>query len=861
MELKNYQKAVLRDLGQFLGLLNGNISVAESYKQYWENKQVPVGFGGMEPYRDMLPGVPNVCLKVPTGGGKTFLAASALRPIFDALPHTKTQAVVWLVPSDAILEQTQRTLSTAEHPYRQRISTDFSHRVEVYTKNQLLDGQNFCPATVSTQLSIFVLSYDSFRTSKKEGRKAYQENGNLKSFADTWNNPDILLADCDETALIQVIRSLNPVIVVDESHHAASTLSKEMLVNFNPSFVLDLTATPKQESNIIAYVDALQLKQENMVKLPVIVYNRHTQQDVLIDAINIRNKLEDAAVRERGTSGRYIRPIALIQAEPRTKDDSTTFEKVKKLLMESGIPESYIAIKTADKDEIKGVNLLSEDCPTRYIITVNALKEGWDCPFAYVLATIANRSSQVDVEQILGRVLRLPYTMKNADGVLNISYCITSSADFQATLTRVVEALNHAGFSEKDYRDGTIEDSVFPMPVVPTLALEQNNFLEIDVHAVRQATADAPPMEPAHYLLFTGALQQAQQYEAQAQATGNITLDAAPTEVRSKMNIFRMNDEFRQAAMELRIAQFVTKRGIPLLGGETTQLLEKVHLLEDFSLRDKSSEIDFTSLEAEIAQVDITQGATSTPKAWKLTGRDNAYFREYFNSRPPQSRVQICTDILRRELSKINILDDGEIAAYVRRVVEAFTPEQLEELQISPSSYLIKIRSKIESLMDAHAEDMFNLWVEQGRIFCEPRYALPETISPALFTKTYRKTLYTAEEEMNSLECRIAGELTSTNMTNIVWWHRNISRRGMRINGSVTAYPDIIAMTVSGKILLIEPKGDHLANDDSRQKARIGRKWQELAGPQYRYYMVFENKRMENAVLLDEFLRILDGLT
>lgn len=99
--------------------------------------------------------------------------------------------------------------------------------------------------------------------------------------------------------MIQVIRKLNPVVIVDESHHATSKLSKEMLQNFNPSFVLDLTATPKRESNIISFVDARQLKAENMVKLPVIVYNRKSQEDVFISAVSLRRKLELEAVQEQ----------------------------------------------------------------------------------------------------------------------------------------------------------------------------------------------------------------------------------------------------------------------------------------------------------------------------------------------------------------------------------------------------------------------------------------------------------------------------------------------------------------------------------------------------------------------------------
>ena len=233
-------------------------------------------------------------------------------------------------------------------------------------------------------------------------------------------------------------------MIIDESHHAQTTLSKEMKANFNPCFVLELTATPKEDSNIISFVDASALKRENMVKIPVIVYNRKSQDDVISDAITVRAKLEAAAEKERANGGKYIRPIVLFQAQPRVGTENTTFEKIKKILIEVGIPSEQIAVKTSEVNDLKKVDLLSEDCPIRYIITVNALKEGWDCPFAYVLATIANKTSSVDVEQILGRVLRLPNTHKNSNQTLNVSYVITSSNDFHATLENVVKGLNQA---------------------------------------------------------------------------------------------------------------------------------------------------------------------------------------------------------------------------------------------------------------------------------------------------------------------------------------------------------------------------------------------------------------------------------
>src|SRR5690554_7063416 len=95
---------------------------------------------------------------------------------------------------------------------------------------------------------------------------------------------------------------------------------------------------------------------------------------------------------------------------------------------------------------------MSKECEVRYIITINALKEGWDCPFAYILASLADKSSSVDVEQILGRVLRQPYVQKHKSFQLNLSYVLTASAKFNETLQSIVKGLQESGFSEKDYR-------------------------------------------------------------------------------------------------------------------------------------------------------------------------------------------------------------------------------------------------------------------------------------------------------------------------------------------------------------------------------------------------------------------------
>lgn len=882
MELKPYQKNVIADLVRFLELVNEKKYASKAYAALWEEKNVVVdgGINGMPFYHTEVSGAPEVCFKVPTGGGKTFLAASSIKPIFDSMPTNRAKAVVWLVPSEAILTQTYNALCDVNHPYRQKIDTDFGSRVEVYSKAQLLNGQNFNPTTVAEQLSIFVLSYDSFRANKKEGRKAYQENGNLATFHKQLTDKSVLLPDTDESALIQVIRALNPVVIVDESHHANTPLGIEMKQNFNPCLILELTATPRPNSNIISFVDAAQLKKANMVKLPVIVYNRKTQDDVFADAINLRRKLEAQAIKDQQTTGRYIRPIVLLQAQPKTNEDSTTYQKIKHILLEAGIPANHIAIKTADnKDELKGVNLMSPDCPIRYIITVNALNEGWDCPFAYVLATVANRTSSVDVEQILGRVLRLPYTQKNPNNVLNISYVVTCSANFYQTLDKVVAGLNNAGFSSKDYRakDVEVEIPADPIPepgqqmVIqpPVVEVPVVDDVEDDIPAVNvedlkakvaaAAQVDTPAADTHTAVddMLNDALNQNDAYENEISHIEETSVNVAPQEVRNKMNVFRMNDEFREEASALRFPQFMMEVGVSLFSDNEYVLLEQDHLSKGFTLKDKDVQIDFTTMDAEIARVDVDDSKEATPKAWKLVGSDSTYFKEWFNEQPSNVRIAHCKGLIKNKLSKLNCVNDKELQNYIDRVIETLNADQLADLEQSPYPYVIKIEKKVKALLEEHRAKVFKLWLEQGKLVCHPNYALKSTISPTSATSVIPNSLYTSEEDMNDYERKMVWALSS--MPNIKWWHRNMSRLGFMINGAIHAYPDIIAMTQSGKILMIETKGDHLDNDESKVKAQLGFQWAALAGSSnYRYFMVFQSRSPDypGAYSYDRFMEI-----
>lgn len=178
MELKNYQKKVIADLQNYLHSLKQSANLAEAWKNYWQTKDIAVGNGAVPAYKDNIQGVPAVCMKVPTGGGKTFLACSAIKHIFDFMPAEKPKLVVWLVPSDPILEQTLKNLSNPDHPYKQALDRDFGGRVQVLNKAMLLNGQGFSADSVQHILTICVLSFDSLRinSGRRYDRKIYQEN-------------------------------------------------------------------------------------------------------------------------------------------------------------------------------------------------------------------------------------------------------------------------------------------------------------------------------------------------------------------------------------------------------------------------------------------------------------------------------------------------------------------------------------------------------------------------------------------------------------------------------------------------------------------------------------------------------------
>lgn len=608
-----------------------------------------------------IPDVPHVTVKVPTAGGKTFIACNALNTIFRHTPADKPKVVAWFVPSDTILKQTLKNLQDTSHPYRQKIDSHFGSAVRVVDKEAALFGNGISPTKIREQLTIFVLSVQSFAANNKDGRRVYRENENLAEYAKLYDSLTKQVDGSDETSLIQVLSYLNPVVIIDESHNFEANLRVDMLKSINPAFILDLTATPREKSNIISFVDAIKLKRANMVKLPVIVYNHRSTNDVISSAIQMQRSLEQKAIAMEANGGRYIRPIVLFQAQPKTDDDNITFDKIKTKLIEIGIPEDQIKIKTASKDEIKNTDLLSRDCPVRYIITVNALKEGWDCLFAYILASLANKTSRVDVEQILGRVLRLPYTTKHAEELLDLSYVFTSSNDFRETVENIIEWLNRAGFSKKDYRvtEASAEDAPAPTekpshtlfgeddeleqetPTVPDTADSIDE--QIDTETIKTTIA-TPAANTETAALESFARQESDNYNQQVtQQTENDT-NNIPNDIKGMINTYPIKDIFEDKAKELVLPQFVKKAAASLMFADSEYVsLEKTMLADGFDLDKCDHNIDFTRAESEAVRVDLekSSGDEYAVTRRNLNASQLAFIKQHFG--PYRRRASRCS--------------------------------------------------------------------------------------------------------------------------------------------------------------------------------------------------------------------------
>ncbi|PSR23869.1 MAG: restriction endonuclease subunit R [Sulfobacillus acidophilus] len=478
MPLKNYQHRALAVIDQYLQALSDwrdkALNLPEDVRsavdfpgKAWE------AVGGRQPYHAKRTGtgepLPHFCLKVPTGGGKTYLAVQTIDRIQQRYLHRLTGLVLWIVPTQQIYRQTLAHLRDRHHPYRQFLDVATGGRVMVVEKTD-----RFTPDDVATRLVVVLLMLPSANRRDKETLKLFQDASGFDAFfpaegdypaheqlLQRWPNLDYFGDETRwfgrqvKTSLGNVLRISQPVIIVDEGQKAYSASAQDTIRGFNPALIVELSATPPKGSNILVDIRGRDLDQEEMIKLDLHVTNRASArwQDTLADSVAWRDALEEEAVKYEARTGIYIRPISLIQVERTGKDQVDAgyihAEHVKQALMDiHGVPEDHIAIKSSEQDDIEGIDLLAKDCPIRYIITKQALQEGWDCPFAYVLTVLTNPSSQTALTQLVGRILRQPYAKKTGVSALDESYVFC----FQRQASELAQSIK-AGLEDEGLGD------------------------------------------------------------------------------------------------------------------------------------------------------------------------------------------------------------------------------------------------------------------------------------------------------------------------------------------------------------------------------------------------------------------------
>ena len=838
--LKIYQQTSLEKLTLFLQKCAIDKDVYRAYADCTlEN------FGKQGVYNDAgFTNIPYVCLRLPTGGGKTFLAAHSVGVASKEYLARDFSLIIWLVPSNQILEQTYDALSDTHHPYRKALNQYFNDSVEILKVDEARSIQK---GTLQSNTTIIISTFASWRVDKTEGRKVYEQNGSLSPHFEhlkeekTENLEKLNGSNIPVHSLANVVYLNNPIFIIDEAHNARTELTFEVIKRLNPACIIEYTATPKTKgndrSNVLYSVSAAELKAEDMIKMPIELLTTDEWQNAISNSVKQQQALEEIAKAEETNTGEYIRPIVLFQAQHDSQTESTiNVEVVKNFLINTmHLPEEQIAVATGTERGIEGKDLSATDEPIRFIITKQALKEGWDCPFAYVFCSVAKVSSSKDVEQLLGRVLRMPNVKRKEKNELNKAYAFVSSDSFYNTAKNLQDSLISAGFTSAEASDlievapaqltlgkffGNIQVEVTSLPNISNLDSNIKNKIEIDSETKSIVIKEEITEEEK---------------------------DAIKNTLTNKSD----KEKIEQAYQEIK--SFIGKTSSPQKQGNVfsvPQLLidfdgefrvfdEEVLLPADWNL----ATCDKTLSDEEFS----TQVDSGTKGLIDIDSKGNTY--TYYTS---TIQEELSSLIVSSTMDKNGLIQwlvkecrhqsipYAQIIVFISSIVD----ELIEKRKLQPE-HLVFMRFKLK---DAIKRKILNLYLEakkkgyQQLLFTQPirvkeaisRFKLGDDfVFPSLYPANnyysgsfkLAKHYYDHIGEMNDEEAECAFNID--NNPDVEFWIRNLERQEFYSfwlqTSSDKFYPDFIAKLKDGTIVIIEYKGsDRYNNDDSKEKRQLG---------------------------------------
>lgn len=736
--------------------------------------------------------VPNATLKVPTGGGKTWLAVNAVSRIMGRYLGRNTGFVLWIVPNEAIYSQTLKHLKDRQHPYRQALDRAAAGRVKVMEKGDRLDARD-----VEANLCVMVLMLQAANRQTQETLRMFRDRGDVHGFFAPEGDQ---AAHARELAMVpnldgyqgmfpmvkdslgNALRKIRPVVVMDEGQKATSELAHDTLYGFNPIFVLELTATPKdvrtraggtRHANLLVEVTGRELHAEDMIKMPLNLDPRQGAdwRGTLTAALGRLNALQAEALAygaDKGALG-HIRPIMLVQVERTGKDQRDGLhihaEDVKEWLLAAGLDAAEVAIKTAEQNDLtqpENLDLLSPTNRVRVIVTKAALQEGWDCPFAYVLCSLAAASNLSAMTQLVGRILRQPHALKTGVAALDECYVVTHHAGTR----EVVEAIK-AG-------------------------LEKDGLADLVIEVPQGGAAPNPGT--------------ARRVERRA---------------------------------DFRNLQIYLPRVLRVEGGAVRDLDYETDILASIDWRDFSP----AAVVAEIPDNPAQVAAQLQRIALTDAGAD-----EYFRG----EAVAAAAETLRFDPTyAVRVISDLVPNPFVARGIVADLVAGLEargfdaaKLGAASGVIIDRLRVALTKERDARAESLFRAAVRAGDIQFRLRldgnnWQMPDhmltleaanaphltggdggALTRSLFSPVFRN-------ELNGQEQNVAVHLDGD--ATVKWWHRNVAKAGygMGLQGWKRGriYPDFIFATGgnagAGRIVVLETKGNHLQNPDTDYKRDV----------------------------------------
>ncbi|AOY75004.1 DEAD/DEAH box helicase [Clostridium formicaceticum] len=845
LPLKTYQERVLEHLENFCKLCITKGAAETAFLEYTGRSYLGIR---------QLPGLPYVCLRVPTGGGKTLIASHSVSIVRKEYLRIDNCTVLWIVPTNQIKEQTLKALKDRNHPYRLALESKNDGDIHVLD----LQEANFTGAADYEQSTcIIVTTLAALRIEDINGRKIYESNGHLlnhfigmsemqKNNLEKGENGEILYS------LANVLRLRRPIIIMDEAHNARTELSFDSLARFSPSAIVEFTATPQQihepdkglyASNVLHSVSAAELKAEWMIKMPIYLETNNNWQDILNKAIAKRNDLEKIALNEQKQSKEYIRPILLIQAQPRSQQrENLTVEVVRQsLINDFKIPEDQVKIQTGDIKELEDIDLFNDTCDVRYIITVQALREGWDCSFAYVLCSIPDIGSATAAEQLIGRILRLPNAIKKVNDELNNAYAYVVSNQFHQTLATLGSGLIENGFTEFEaksiIKSMGEEPNLLNLAVVHTKKVNSVPDLNKLFGNLVEKVAYKPETQEIEVKGFINEEEKEQIQKCFINDKDKTVVETIFADIKKKIGITTKNQE--NAWMKPTENILVPSLSFKVEG--QLQIFEDIHFL--------NAQWDILKYDAKLDGTSLTQ-IEDKSRLGKIEVDTKGNIEYRFIEELHEQLSYLVTDKEWAEEELIFWLDrnvehqdisQAKFVVFVHKIIKDLVENQKMELK-KIVYYKFNLRDKIKVLINnyrkkARKENYQTALLSESITVDESKtFTFNPEIYPAnwaytgryKFNKHYFSEVGELKESGEEFDCAVYLD----SLPEVKYWFRNLERQPLYSFWLQTStdkfYPDFVALLEDGRILVVEYKGEPWSQTlDSDEKNVLGKFWSE----------------------------------